>query len=864
MGEVYRAHDSKLNRDVALKVLPEAFALDPDRLARFKREAQVLASLNHPHIAAIYGFEDSGSTHALVLELVDGPTLADRITRGPIPFDEALPIATQIADALEAAHEQGIIHRDLKPANIKLRPDGTVKVLDFGLAKALEPPSALSPNVTNSPTITSPAMMTGLGVLLGTAAYMSPEQATGRAADKRADIWAFGVVLYEMLTGATLFAGETISHTLASVLKDTPDLSRVPLRVRPLLASCLEKDPKKRLRDIGDGWRLLDGTAGSDGPRASSRSSRAGLIAALGAAVVFAGISAWLATRPTAPARTTALTVGFDGAHALTPPPVGRSVAISPDGRRIAYVGPNNALLLRSLDQLEPSVLVSDAQVMSPFFSPDGLWVGYFDNNRDLRKVPIAGGPSTRTTALDSGLSGGATWAEDGAVVFATNNRATGLLLLLPGSSSFSVLTTPNRQANEGDHLWPEFLPGGRAVLFTILPADGTLENAQVAVCDIRTGVYRVVVPGGTDAHYLPSGHLVYSARGVLRVIAFDLEKLQATGQSTPLGTSVLTTPDGAAHFDLAADGTFVYVPGALQGQARRQLVWIGRDGAEEALGVPDRNYLYPRLSPDGSRVLLDIRDQDNDIWLFDLRRGTLTNLTHSPSLDRFPLWTPDGKSFIFTSDREGNGKSALYRQSAEGAGEVERLSDGTTAQQVADAFSPDGKQLIVDLGTSLTTLTLDGTRRMSPLLETPSAGPRAALTADGRSLAYTSNESGKNEIYVRPFPNVNGGKMQVSNGGGVEPWWSRTRSELFYFTPNGALMSAEVNGSAVNRPAVVFAPRSFFYNANGTAAATFDVSPDGHRFLMVKAIAGDQTSSPQMVVVQNWLESVKRLLPAR
>jgi len=870
MGEVYRARDTKLQRDVALKILPEAFAADAERLARFKREAQVLASLNHPHIAAIYGFEDSGSLHALVLELVDGPTLADRIARGPMPLDEALPIATQIAEALEAAHEHGIVHRDLKPANIKLALDDSVKVLDFGLAKAMDPMSSLSPEFSALPTITSPAMMTGVGTILGTAAYMSPEQAKGRAADKRSDVWAFGCVLYEMLTGRRAFDGEDVADTLANVLKNEPRMGdlppSVPPQVRSLLQGCLRKDRKQRIADTSTALFLLrEPHAAADvaAPRRGSvwRTVAAGLALAL-AAIGGAG-AAWIASRPV-PRGVTTLNVVTDAAHALTLNVGGRSIAISPDGRRVAYIGPNGAVMLRSLDQLEPIVLARpplSKVTVAPTFSPDGQWVGYFDTNAALMKVAVAGGASSVVSGLDSGQSGGMTWLADGSVVFATQNRSSGLLQAVPGSQKFKVLTTADRAAGEADHLWPEALPGGRAVLFTVLPVSGAPEDAQVAVYDLRAGTYKAIVPGGSHAHYVSSGHLVYSAGGMLRAIAFDLTRLEPVGSSVSLGTTVLTTPDMAASFDVSMDGTLVYTPGTARGTTDNDLFWVSRDGREEPVGVSPRQYLYPRISPDGARILLDIRDKDNDIWLWDTRRGALTNMTAMPGIDRFPLWSPDGRSFVFESDR--NGGSAIYRQTVDGTGEVDRLTEITPLQQTPNAFSPDGSQLLFEQGNgNLALLALGGGRRVTPVLNIPDAR-RAVLSPKGEWLAYTSSESGRYEIYVRPFPLVNAGRMQVSIDGGVEVKWSRTGDELFYFTLSGALMSAEVKSLGVaTRPAVVFPPR-FMFNPNGSAAPTFDMAADG-RLLMIKRIAPDQQESLQMVVVQNWFDVLRRALQAK
>jgi serine/threonine-protein kinase len=522
MGVVYRAHDLKLHRDVALKVLPEAVALDPDRIARFRREATVLASLNHSNIGAIYGLEDSGDVHALVLELVDGPTLADRIAQGPIPLDEALPIARQIAEALDAAHEQGIIHRDLKPANIKLRPDGTVKVLDFGLAKITKSTCVNPSPLSLSPTITSPAVMTGVGVLLGTAAYMAPEQAKGRPADKRSDIWAFGCVLFEMLTGRRAFDGEDVSETLATVLKGEPDWTLfpadVPAVVRALVQKCLNKARAHRLADISTVLFVLDGSIDLASPgvsgvvradaRSPARHHAALLLLALILGSVLTGAVAWFTARPSAP-HLSRLMVTPAPISALTVSGNNRDLAIAPDGTHIVYVGASGTqMFVRAMDRLEPTPLTGLGLPVDPFFSPDGNWIGFANANVDLRKVGVTGGPPVTLCLLDGAQSRGATWAEDGSIVFATSGP-TGLRKCSPDGGTSTALTTPNRERGEADHLWPEFLPGGQAVLFTITQAAGGTDDAQVAVLDLRTGTQKILIRGGTHAHYVQSGHLV-------------------------------------------------------------------------------------------------------------------------------------------------------------------------------------------------------------------------------------------------------------------------------------------------------------------------------------------------------------------
>ena len=645
MGEVYRAHDAKLNRDVALKVLPELFALDPDRLARFKREAQVLASLNHPNIGGIYGFEESNGLQALVLELVEGPTLADRIAQGPIPVDEALPIARQIAEALEAAHEQGIIHRDLKPANIKLRHDGTVKVLDFGLAKLAHPEAAVGRvDVTASPTITSPAMMTGVGVLLGTAAYMSPEQAKGRAADKRSDVWSFGCVLYEMLTGRRPFDAEDVSDTLAAVLMREPDWpalsTHVPPQIVTLLKGCLEKDRRRRFADMSVAQFLLSDQAamtpaatGASPVRAKQAVWRR--LAGPAVALVLAGIvgtAVWFGTRPIPP-RVARFPLTTASADALSLNGTDRDLAITPDGSRIVYVGNGGTeILMRSLDHIE-SIVVARGLVRGVFVSPDGQWVGFTDNNRTLKTAAITGGPPLILTALDGGARG-ATWAPEDTILFATNNPATGLQRVSAAGGEPTVVTRPNRDRGEADHLWPEILPGGRGVLFTITAVSGGLDAAQIAVLDLDTGAQTIVLRGGSHAHYVSTGHLVYTAGGELRAVAFNLSRREIQGTPVSVLPRVMTTTNGAGDYAVAADGTLVYVdaPGTARAVgADRTLVWVDRAAREEPLAVPPRAYTQPRLSPDGTRIAVYIQDQEQDTWMWDLRRATLTRLTFAP-----------------------------------------------------------------------------------------------------------------------------------------------------------------------------------------------------------------------------------------
>jgi serine/threonine-protein kinase len=890
MGEVYRARDTTLNRDVAIKVLPALFADNPDRLARFRREAQLLAALNHPNIAHIHGFEDADGIHALVMELIDGPTLADRIAEGPIPVAEALSIARQIAEALETAHNQGIIHRDLKPANVKVRDDGTVKVLDFGLAKLAAPETSdNSPgSPARAPTVTSPAM-TLAGVILGTAAYMSPEQTKGRPADKRSDVWAFGAVLYEMLTARRAFEGEDVSETLANVLKSEPDWTALPAdlpgHVTNLVRRCLAKDRQQRISDIAVALFVMTDDAG----HAPADRGAIGQIAttpplwrrlavlsaasiALAAAV---GAAVWWTMRPGAP-RVMRFAIPQTTAGALSVDAQSRDLTITPDGTHIVYKGASTAtsdsyLYVRALDQLEPTVLTTTGMGRAPFASPDGQWIGFVDPSPiTLKKVAITGGPAIRLCALD-GPSRGATWGEDDNIIFATGVALTGLQRVSSAGGQPTVLTRPNRERGEGDHLWPQMLPGSQAVLFTITPLSGGTDASQVAVLDLRNphGTPKILLQGGSQAQYLSSGHLVYVAGGTLRAVAFDLKRLELSGAAVPVVPQVVILPSGTAEFDVARNGTLVYVTGGAHLASPRSLVWVDRQGHEEAIkGVPLRSYVHPRLSPDDTRVALDVRDQENDIWIWEFGRGTFARLTIDPGNDQMPVWMPDG-SVVFSSQTGGTAGS-LFRQPADGTRTPERLTEAVNTR--ASTVSPDGTRILFSepaatTGLDVKMLVLAKDKRVEPLIQTPFAERNAEISPDGRWVAYESNDSGEFQIYVRPFPDVTKGKWPVSVGGGTQPLWARNGQELFYLGSGNALMSVRVkqdaSWSAATPTKLIEAP---YYRGGGTITSrSYDVSADGKRFLMIKDAAGSGPSAAPLsiVVVQNWFEELRRLAPA-
>ena len=714
-------------RPAASSYLPDAFAADPDRSARFQREAHVLASLNHPNIAQIYGTEEdkTDGTRALVLELVEGPTLADRIAEGPIPLDEALPIAKQIAEALEAAHESGVIHRDLKPANIKVREDGTVKVLDFGLAKALRPGGS---DPSDSPTLTAAA--TQMGVILGTAAYMSPEQATGRPVDRRTDIWAFGAVLFEMLTGRRAFAGSHVSNTLASVLTTDVDWSMLPPRtprsVHNVLIRCLVREPKQRIRDIGDALLAMEGafettvatpSAPGAAPQLSvwRRSALTALVAVLVAGLT--GTAVWRFTRPDA-ATTNVMRfvispsdptpVDFSGGHS--------DLALTVDGTQVIYQtrapGGGRQLAVRPIGEFVGEALRGSEGSVGPFVSPNGEWVGSVDdaNRRVLRKVSIGGGSPVTLAEFPRPILG-ATWRTDDQIIVGTFHG--GLFRVSGGGGEPEALTTPDVDHGETAHSWPYAIPGRQAVLFGI-----TVDNFnadQIAVLSLASGEVTRLGLVGLSPRYVSTGHLVYAVQdGSVRAVPFDVASLTITGTPVPVVEDVAVKFSGAANFSISDNGHLVYSPGGGAYGGRRSLVWVDRNGREEPLAAPPRLYQYARISPDGTRVALDLRDGESDVWIWDLARETLQRLTTWAGPDNYGLWTPDGDRVVFESDRAGDGTNDVYWQAADFSGGAVPLTEHSTAL-APNAISPDGSWLIVRAGRQapydLSVLSLDEAR---------------------------------------------------------------------------------------------------------------------------------------------------------
>ena len=899
MGEVYRATDTVLGREVAIKVLPQSLRTDPNHVARFEREARTLAALNHPNIAAIHGIENAGGALALVMELVEGPTLFELLQQQSVHhdslgLDDTLRVARQIALALETAHGHGIVHRDLKPANVKIRTDGTVKVLDFGLAKVVEPldvPASLS----QSPTITSPAM-TEAGLILGTAAYMSPEQARGKSVDKRADIWAFGCVLYEMLTGMRAFPGNTLTETLAAVLMREPDWSRLPCEVpsptRVLLRRCLEKDPRARLADMSAVLVLIEELPSLVMPASSGQASgreqieftaaetrrdlmhvmrrRVALAWAAGlalAAIVGAGVS--VASRPPTPAVVRTM-VTPSGANSLSVGGFDRDVAITQDGTRIVYRGINQ-LLVRALASLEPTVLPTPSGPQGVFVSPDGEWVGFFDGGSALWKVPIAGGSAVRLTTTGALFPRGATWMEDGTIVYAHGSSG-GLWSISASGGEPKRLTSVDRSKGESEHTSPEALPGGQAVLFTVIAGNvgGVTGSSAIAVLDLPTRTYQMVLRGGRWPRYVASGHLVYSTDTSLLAVPFDLDRLKVTGSPVSLLQQVAMTPGSGMDGAVSRTGTLVYVPGAASIADERMLVWVDRRGREEPVPAPLRTYQMARLSPDGTRVALDLRDEDNDIWIWAFTSGNMTRLTSVAGHDMFPVWTSDSRRVIFSAAPESGGQRTL----------AWRMADATAAAETLLVDEPSifyrpfhvsDSTLVLAYGGDLATLPLrtdarvpppSPKRTITPLLKTSFVEQNAEVSPSGQWLAYQSNEQGRDDVYVSPFPNVDAGRSLVSTHGGRAPLWSRNGQELFYVTLEGAIMSVPVQqGTTWQHGPAKQVVRPGYFHA-GEVYRTFDVSLDGQRFLMIKQNVNAVDVSRSIIVVQNWFEELNRRVP--
>jgi eukaryotic-like serine/threonine-protein kinase len=874
MGEVYRARDSKLGREVALKVLPDAVSNDAERRARFAREARSLAALNHPNIAQVHGFEDGEPTSALIMELVDGEDLSDRIRRGAIPYDEAIAIARQIGDAMQAAHDRGIIHRDLKPGNIKVREDGTVKVLDFGLAKALDQGSGIgdqgSGDFSNSPTLTTPAM-TLRGMILGTAAYMAPEQAKGKAVDRRADIWAFGCVLYEMLTGRKAFAGDDVSDTLASILKSDLDWTGVPPRAVRLLKKCLEKDPRKRLHDIGDAWDLLDDHAARAEPAPSRSPWLPWTLAAL-FAVSTGGVTALRFLEPPPSPSPSARFV-------IAPPPkldFGIYLGLSPDGRRLVFTsGPGGlagaTLWVRDLESLEARQLPGTENASSPFWSPDGKFIAFADGAM-LKKIEVSGGSPQKIADSPTTVGLGA-WNKEGVIVFGT--RGPGPLYRVPasGGTPVQLSTIYESQADRG-HSFPVFLPDQKRFLYVRLSGRDDIEGVYVRSIDDKPDqdsgarLLRVKLGPLAVADDGQSRQLLFIRDATLMSQPFDADRVQLSGDAQPVAEHVGSA--GSFAFFAAGGDVLAYRTGTSTSVNAEQLTWHDRKGSQlarvgEQLPVSSGTTSVA-IAPNGRRAVVMLSQVvAPDLWLVDLERGLPTRLTSSEAPDVSPVWSPDGRRLAFRSSRADNAAFDLYWKDVDGTAEETPIAPKLTPG-IPNDWSADGRFILFTRAPDLNNVDLFALsleqKVAHAILQTPFAESAARLSADGRWMAYVSNESGQNEVYVRRFaigadgkPSA-GPKWRVSTTGGVVPRWRRDGRELFYRSAAGDFMAVDVK--VAGETVQTSLPHQLFPSIPGVHA--WDVSADGQRFLISNPLRTTTAPSADPVtVVLNWKSALAK-----
>jgi len=874
MGEVYCARDTRLDRIVAIKVLPLHLADRSELRERFEREAKTIASLNHPHICTLYDIGHQDGIDFLVMEYLEGETLAQRLLKGPLPLEQVLQYAIQIADALDKAHRKGITHRDLKPGNIMLTKSGT-KLLDFGLAKLKQEVAPVTPT-SQLPTMTH--AITGEGTILGTLQYMAPEQVEAKEVDARTDIFAFGAVVYEMATGRKAFEGKTSASVMAKILEvDPPSMASLQPMTPPALdrvvKKSLAKEPEKRWQaasDVCDELKWI--AAGGSQVTSTSASAVEGvpavgrrvLVVSLGTLLLGAaisGIAIWNikpAPLPT-PQPVSRLSITLPAGQQLAGIDVGPAVALSPDGTHLAYVatqGGMQQIYLRAMDSLEARLIPDTEGAVEPFFSPDSEWVGFFAGGK-LKKVSVSGGAAL--TLSDAVNPRGASWGSQGVIAFGVGFQT---LQQVPDTGGDSHQLT-YFEKGEDSHRSPDFLPGGKAVLFAAGSANFNWDNAQIAVQLMANGKRQNVIKG-THPRYSPSGHLIYASGGNLMAVPFDPQRLTVTGAAVPIVEGVLQSlaSSGFAQYSISATGSLVYVTGSAQAR-QSTLVWVSRNGAEQPLAAPAHNYRFPRISPDGRSVALAIVEQETQIWLYDLSRDTLTRLTFEGNLNFAPIWTADGKRIAFQSNKEG--PMNIFWQLADGSGGLERL---TTSEyfNAADSWSPDGRLMFFaertpTTGYDIWALHLND-RKAQPLLRTRFNEMLTRVSPDGRWLAYVSDESGRLEVYVQPFPGP-GGKWQVSTEGGTGPVWNPNGRELFYLNGD-KMMAVDIAtqpGFSAGKPRVLF-EKPYLTPSQIIGPPNFDVSSDGQRFLAVKPVEQAAAAPTQINVVLNWSEELKQKVP--
>ena len=885
MGEVYRAEDVNLHRHVAIKVLPDEFARDAERLARFEREAKLLASLNHPNIAAIHGLEEHEGKRFLVLELVEGQTLAERLKKGRIPLDETLDICRQIAEGLEAAHEKGIIHRDLKPANVKVTPEGKVKVLDFGVAKAFHE-GAVPADVSKFPTLTR--QMTHAGVILGTAVYMSPEQTRGKPVDRRADIWAFGCVLYECLTGKRAFHGDTSTEAMAAILKEEPDWTLLPAAtpavVRLLLRRCLQKDPARRLHDIVDARvEMLEGLSEPGEAIPVAHRFPPGWVLSVATAALVIGVVIGLVAmkhaRPIPSASVVRSIIKVEPGQWLAGMgrvvefwrPSRTAMAISGDGQFIVYSaieanpGPQavSRLYIRRTALIDGKPIAGTEGGISPFLSPDDRWIGFWATGR-LMKVPVEGG--VPAALCDVPLPFGFSWGSENQIVFASSGDS-GLSIVSADGGKPGVLTIPDKSKGEYGHRLPHYLPTGKAIVFTITE-DYLDVRPRLAALELATRKWRVLLEDAADARYVASGHLVFLRQGTLMVVPFNPDTLEVKGQPVPAVVNVLQALNvinmgyntGSGQFSVSASGSLAYAPGGTLPDAQDSLVWVNTKGESAPIASFEAPFFAPRFSPDGQRIAYRTAGKENHVWVYDLNRGTSTKLT-SEGYANWVTWTPDGQRLVFGWSKAGI--RDVFWQPADGSSPMERLTQ-REYNQYPGSWSPDGETLAFVQGHPVSgsdiLLFQMRDRKVSPFLNSEFDEMSPEFSPDGRWMVYVSNESGRNEVYVRQFPGP-GGRWQISSEGGTEPLWSRNGRQLFFRRGNQVLVVDVKAGTGFSggRPRLVFEQPGFW---DSLPIRCWDISPDGMRFVMVKL--GERKPQPvtKMILVQNWLEELKLLCP--